>query len=238
MATDGRFPPFANAMRGQCAKRNSILDAAAAAFCREGYAGTSIDVIASEAGVSRQTIYNHHGGKENLFAAVVKDINDRSAAGWLATLATFPDRPKDLEAELVAFAVRLTRTCTCDGDGKALRRLVEAEGERYPELFRAWREFGPGKAWAPLAARFAKLAHAGYLEIRDPDLAARQFIALVNADVQMRTALGDEPSDAEIESAARDAVRTFLRAFAADHVTGDDKLGPDQTVRRRRAAAF
>ena len=72
----------------------------------------------------------------------------------------------------------------CSRDGKFLRRLVQNEGERYPELFAGWREDGPGKTWAALAARFARLAHAGYLDIDDPDLAARQFLALVNADLQ------------------------------------------------------
>ena len=49
----------------------SILEAAASVFCREGFAGANIDLIAAEAGVSRQTVYNHHGDKENLFVAVV-----------------------------------------------------------------------------------------------------------------------------------------------------------------------
>ena len=40
-------------------------------FCREGFAGANIDLIAAEAGVSRQTVYNHHGDKEKLFMAVV-----------------------------------------------------------------------------------------------------------------------------------------------------------------------
>ena len=218
MTSDAKLPPIPfppMPARGQCAKRNSILEAAATVFCRDGYAGASIDLIAAEAGVSRQTVYNHHGGKENLFAAVVRDINDRSAAGWAATLASFPDQPDDLETELTAFAVRLTRNCMCDRDARALRRLVQAEGERYPELFRAWQASGPGNAWSPLGARLARLAHAGFLDLDDPDLAARQFLALVNADIQSRIAIGEAPDDAAIETAARDAVRTFLRAFGA-----------------------
>ena len=82
-----------------------------------------------------------------------------------------------LEADLSAFAFRLNSTCVCSRDGKFLRRLLLNEGHRYPELFAGWREDGPGKTWAALAARFARLAHAGYLNIDDPDLAARQFLA-------------------------------------------------------------
>ena len=199
--------------RSHAEKRVSILEAATGVFCREGFAGANIDMIAAEAGVSRQTIYNHHGDKEKLFVAVVRALTDRANAGIFATLATFPDHPDDLEAELVAFAIRLNRNCICNDDGKYLRKLIEAEGQRYPELFATWRENGPGKTWAALAARFARLAHAGYLEVGDPDVAARQFLALNDADLKISMLLGDRPDDASVRQAATNAVRTFLRAY-------------------------
>ncbi|WP_353645493.1 TetR/AcrR family transcriptional regulator [Mesorhizobium sp. WSM2239] len=201
------------AQRGHIAKRVSILDAAANVFCREGYGGANIDMIAAEAGVSRQTVYNHHGDKTNLFVAVVREITERTNAGVFATLATFPDQPRDLEADLIDFAMRLNRNCVCNRDGKFLRKLIQTEGERYPELFETWRTDGPGKTWAALAARFARLAHAGFLEIDDPDVAARQFLALVNADLQTSFMLGITPSEEELRIAATNAVRTFLRAY-------------------------
>ena len=199
--------------RSHAEKRVSILEAATGVFCREGFAGANIDMIAAEAGVSRQTIYNHHGDKEKLFVAVVRALTDRANAGIFATLATFPDHPDDLEAELVAFAIRLNRNCICNDDGKYLRKLIEAEGQRYPELFATWRENGPGKTWAALAARFARLAHASYLEVDDPDVAARQFLALNDADLKISMLLGDRPDDASVRQAATNAVRTFLRAY-------------------------
>lgn len=199
--------------RGHAAKRTSIIDSAAAVFCRDGLAGANIDIIAAQAGVSRQTIYNHHGDKEGLFVAVVRDITERTNAGVFETLSTFPDNPTDIEADLIDFAVRLNRNCICNRDGKFLRKLIQAEGERYPDLFACWRDEGPGKTWAALAARFARLAHAGLLEIDDPDLAARQFLALINADLQMGMLLGDQPDDERLRAAASNAVRTFLRAY-------------------------
>ena len=205
--------------RGHPAKRLSVLDAAAAVFCREGFGGANIYLIAAEAGVSRQTIYNHHGDKQSLFMAVVRDVTERVNAGIFATLATFPDHPVDLEADLVAFAMRLNRVCVCNRDGKFLRKLIDTEGERYPELFTGWRELGPGKIWSALAARLARLAYAGHLDLDDPDVAARQFMALVSADVKIAMVLGDHVSDAMLEEAARNAVRTFLRAFGARPAT-------------------
>lgn len=206
--TTDTLPP-----RGHAAKRVSILDAATDVFCREGYSGANIDMIATEAGVSRQTIYNHHGDKEKLFVSVVRALTERTNAGIFATLATFPDDPANLEADLVDFAVRLNRNCICNGDGKYLRKLIEAEGRRYPELFAAWREDGPGKTWAALAARLARLAHGGHLEFDDPDVAARQFLALINAELHVSLVLGDRIEEARMREAATNAVRAFLRAY-------------------------
>lgn len=205
--------PDISVTRSHSAKRLSIIDAAACVFCREGFAGANIDLIAAEAGVSRQTVYNHHGDKENLLVAVVREITERINAGIFDTLATFPDKPVDLEADLIAFAVRLNRNCLCNRDGKFLRKLLQTEGERYPELFAGWRDQGPAKTWAALAARFARLALAGWLDLDDPDVAARQFLALVNADLQMALIFGDSLSAEQLEAAATNAVRCFLRAY-------------------------
>lgn len=203
-----------HSQRGQCAKRKSILEAAAEVFCRQGFTGASIDEIAAEACVSRQTVYNHYREKENLFTAVVEDVMDRANAMLFTTLSTFPEKPDNLEDDLVAFAVRLSHNCICNQDGKFLRKLVQSEGERYPHLFESWRQHGPGKIGTALAALFARLAHKGLLHIDDFDVAARQFLALVNADLQMSTLFGVTPTEAELDTAARNAVRTFMRAYA------------------------
>lgn len=207
-------PVIAGMQRGQTVKCRAILDAATDVFCEGGVAAASIDTIASRAGVSRQTVYNQFGDKEKVFVAVVEDVTRRSGAELLATLSTFPDKPQDLEGELTAFATRLVGRCMCDDDGRALRKLIENEGQRYPQLFQTWRDYGPGKSWPALSSRFAKLAHDGYLELDDANLAARQFMALVNADLPNTYHLGAQLTQAEIETCARNAVKTFLRAFS------------------------
>jgi AcrR family transcriptional regulator len=197
--------------RGNYNKRCAIISAATAVFVRDGYVGASIDAIAEEANVSRQTIYNQIGDKERLFVEVVRGINEQGSARLVETLATFPDAPQDIGRELVEFAVRLTRNCLCDEGSRALRKLIENEGSRYPELFETWKDYGPGKNWPAISARFARLARDGDIELDDPDLAARQFMALIRADLPNEP--GETVSDAELEQAARNGVRTFLRAY-------------------------
>ncbi|MDB5553628.1 MAG: TetR family transcriptional regulator, partial [Rhizobium sp.] len=88
------------APRGHQAKRASIIGAAADVFCREGFGGACIDEIAIEAGVSRQTVYNHYREKESLFMAVVEDVLARANAAVFALLSTFPENAGNLEADL------------------------------------------------------------------------------------------------------------------------------------------
>ncbi len=123
--------------RGNYNKRCQIIEAATEVFCRDGFVGASIDAVAAEACVSRQTIYNQIGDKEKLFVEVVRGITEKASAQMMATLATFPDRPRHLEEDLTAFAMRLTGECLCDSKGAALRKLIDNEGQRYPELFEA-----------------------------------------------------------------------------------------------------
>jgi AcrR family transcriptional regulator len=200
-------------MGGHSVKRRAILKAATEVFCEQGVAGASIDNIACRAGVSRQTVYNQIGDKEKLFVAVVQDVTARSSARLFQVVGTFPDRPDDLEAELTEFAVRLTGQCMCDEDGTALRKLIENEGQRYPELFTAWKEYGPGKTWPAISACFARIARNGELDIPDINLAARQFMALVNADLPNTVHVGKPLTEDELRASARNAVRTFVRAY-------------------------
>jgi AcrR family transcriptional regulator len=67
--------------------REKVIEAARGAFLVNGYARTTIAAIASEAGVSAETIYKAFGGK----AGLVRAIYERGLAGRDPTPA--PERP-------------------------------------------------------------------------------------------------------------------------------------------------
>jgi AcrR family transcriptional regulator len=50
--------------------RDNILDAAERLFARHGYAGTSVRMLAAEAGVSQGLLYNYFDGKQALLRAI------------------------------------------------------------------------------------------------------------------------------------------------------------------------
>ncbi len=215
--TNARTAPpqtISDVRRGLSTKRVSVLTAATEVFCREGFSGACIDEIAEQAGVSRQTIYNHYRDKEALFVAIVEDITARTGEALSSTIATFPDVPADIAAEMTALVSLLVRNCLCNRDGRFMRKLLQSEGERYPQLFAAWRQKGSGLPAEVVSGLFARIAKAGLLDIDDADLAARQFLALIHADLQTTTLFGGIPGDEDVARAARNAVRTFLRAYS------------------------
>lgn len=213
---DPRNEPDLSPGRGRLDKRRAILTAALRVFAREGYSQASIEVIATEAGVAKPTIYNHFGGKENLFRQVLAETAALANVKTMAALDTFPTNPTDraaLEDELREVAHRLV-DCYCDERSIAVRRLLYAEVTRFPDLFQTVRASGPNQFIQALAGRLAVLAHAGHLRITDPVRAATQFIALVCEELPMRIALSGQPLDAEeVQSVVAAGVDTFVRAF-------------------------
>lgn len=86
--------------RDKSKKRASILDGAIDVFISTGYELASMDRVAETAGVSKRTVYNHFGSKENLFQSIVDDFLAQRQC--LKTITYNPN--KSLEEQLLAFA--------------------------------------------------------------------------------------------------------------------------------------
>ena len=81
-------------------RREQVLAAATGAFARTGYAGTSTDVVAREAGVSQPYVVRMFGTKRDLFLAVFERAAHRIEAAFRGVLEARPaDRPFDPEDE-------------------------------------------------------------------------------------------------------------------------------------------
>jgi AcrR family transcriptional regulator len=52
-------------------RREQLLDVSRQLFGEKGFEGTSVEEIASRAGVSKPVVYEHFGGKEGVYAVVV-----------------------------------------------------------------------------------------------------------------------------------------------------------------------
>jgi AcrR family transcriptional regulator len=61
-------------------RREQLLSAATRAFARSGFAATSIDDIAAEAGVTAVILYRHFDSKADLYRAVLDRVSARLAS--------------------------------------------------------------------------------------------------------------------------------------------------------------
>lgn len=114
---------------GSNSKREQILQGAMRVFLGSGYAGTSMDQVATEAGVSKQTIYSHFQDKEGLFIALIERVTIRKFQ------IEFGLEP--LQGEPALLLRRLAEVFLNkmgDQDYISLVRVVIAESARFPEL--------------------------------------------------------------------------------------------------------
>jgi TetR/AcrR family transcriptional repressor of mexJK operon len=193
-------------------KRRLILDAAGPIFGNEGYERASIDAIASSAGVSKPTIYSYFGGKEQLFRESVADSAVQQNAEAMRVIQRLDLSPSRWRASLYDLAMKLVE-CQRTDCAMFLQRMIAAETARDPEVYRAVRTKAADPILEALAGRLAMLGNAGYLQVPDPALAARQFLALISAEVTELTEHGTKQVADKVVRQATDAgVDTFLRA--------------------------
>jgi AcrR family transcriptional regulator len=84
-------------------RREQLIDIARSLFAERGFEGTSIEVLASRAEVSKPIVYEHFGGKEGLYAVVV-DREVRQLLSMMRSSLTAGDDPRVL-LEQAAFAL-------------------------------------------------------------------------------------------------------------------------------------
>ena len=202
-------------LRGRVDKRRAILDAAAEVFGTQGYERASVDAIAAASGVSKPTIYSHFGTKEQLFRASIAESAAQLNSESMAAIVALDVRADDWREGLHRLAAALVE-CQRAPCARSLQRLIHAEITRDPAVFDAVQARAAGPIHEALAGRLAMLGNAGHLRIPDPQLAARQFLALIAAELPERTRLGTRViDDDELTRAAAAGVDTFLLAYAA-----------------------
>ncbi len=117
-------------------RRAQIQGAAAAAFVRAGFAATSIEDVAAEAGITKVIVYRHYAGKEDLYRSILDEVvGELAAAREAATASARPDDPSAPAPALV------TLLAGARAHPDAFRLLTvhaarEAEFREYAELTR------------------------------------------------------------------------------------------------------
>jgi len=207
--TEAAGKPRRSRLESQIEKRTAILRAAQAVFERSGYDGASMNDIATEAAVSKPTLYVYFDSKEKLFDALIEDMS----ASVPETLLELDPADPDMEAQLVRCGVALMAKIARPERVNMLRVVAGAAG-KFPEVGQKFFAAGPGRAIEKFKAYIAAVAAKGWLQVPEPELAAYQLLELVQS-VHMRRmifAVAPPPRSEEIEYTVRAGVRLFIKA--------------------------
>jgi len=189
-------------------RRRQAMDAAEAMFFANGYHRTTMATIARSASMSKKTIYQVFGSKEDLMDAV---LTRRLAMLTRPLDAADDDRPP--EQVLTALLLQLTRFVLAPDEIAFVRLLIAdaTPGDELAHLLNR-KHFLIGRT--TLAQWLARQAELGMLCGEAPEAAAEMLVGMVLGDLHTRLLLrlASPPSDAVIEQRVARAVSVFLGA--------------------------
>jgi len=180
-------------------------------FLRLGYGSASMDLIATEAKVSKQTIYNHFRSKDALFRAIITDLT----TSLMAPLS-LPEAANSSPERILKSLGRDFLTLMLQPSSLALHRLIVAESPRFPEIGKTLYAVGPGRLIGVLADYLAWETTRGRLAVAEPERAAELFIGMLSGRVQLRALLYvcQPPSETDLDNRVKHVVSSFLALYA------------------------
>ena len=192
------------------AKAALIRVAAAGLFMEHGYEGTSLDAIAARAGVSKLTIYRHFGGKEELFAAVLR----AKCEEMLGDIPELPATHIDAESALLGVGYAFV-TLVTDPGPIAAHQLVARERHRVPGLAQLYFDNTVAVTSRRIARLVEALRNRGDLTVVDSEQAAKDLMTLWRHMPVLHAELGIEPLNADaLQAHVERTTKLLLRAWA------------------------
>ncbi len=190
-------------------KKQQILKVASKHFLTYGYDGSSVNIMARESRISKETIYRYFKNKDHLFMAVIdqelaqykQKITHLMAASNLA----------NLRESLLGVAETLLSVLMPDRQ-QAVRRLIFNEIRRSPEIGSYYFKIGPCLAYENLEKFFASVHASSDFSAK---VLSRNFVALVLHELMLERMCGvrANPSQSEITELAGPVVDDFLKAY-------------------------
>jgi TetR/AcrR family transcriptional repressor of mexJK operon len=193
----------------QTKKEQEVLSVASDYFLSHGYQGTSINAMARDSGISKESIYRYFSSKKDLFEAVIaKELTEYQERFEFLTVEhqSMPlDEALRATAESMLFAVTSDHTL-------ALRRLIFHEAVRSPDIGDYYWEIGPQQAYNYLETIFA--AHQRETDF-EPEKLSRYFVSMVlhNTMLRRECSVTKALTRPQIKKIAADVTEDFLAAF-------------------------
>jgi AcrR family transcriptional regulator len=137
-----------------------ILSTSIAIFAREGFAATTIEMIAAEAHVSSATLYKRYANKQGLFAAVLMETTQRS-------MAIHASHRKEITSPFSSLLGRLEAHCLVSMDPKVrgVMRAWISEVSHQGEIADIFARKSGAELVAGLSKQITRLVAEGFVDL-------------------------------------------------------------------------
>jgi AcrR family transcriptional regulator len=192
-------------------RRDEIAAVAEQVFLELGFNNTTMQIVASRAGASKETLYRHFGSKEGLFSEVVRARAERFFGKVEREIGQRNDPRevlKDLGYNLLSKLLYEDSLC--------LFRIVISEVQRTPELGRIFFEQGPNQLLKDLSNYLEYATAQGMLNCDEPVLQAKLFLGSVIANrhiIKLVVPEYEQLTEDVIRRHVEEAVKMFLAAY-------------------------
>ncbi|MFZ1468725.1 MAG: TetR/AcrR family transcriptional regulator [Paracoccaceae bacterium] len=190
-------------------RERRILDAALKVFAQSGYSGASMDAVASEAGLSKPTLYQYFTSKEALFQAMMLGKRDRMRTAF--------DQPsgQGMVRDLYDFAWDYADT-VMRPDMLAIARLIIGEVQRFPEIGQVYQASGPDMLLRVIMDYLRARRDDGKLAFDDAELAAQDLWGLILSAPRTQALYRPDaqPTRHQLARYIDNGLAVFLRAYS------------------------
>lgn len=187
-AASNRQPKF---RRRAAARPDEVLDAAAELFTRQGFAKTTVDQIASRAGLSKGAVYLYFPSKKALLAGLVRRAIVPAADQVLELVASYHGDPRPVIAQVM----NLMAHSLTNKQVLAVPKLVIREAVNAPEIAQMYRQEVLDKAIPALTGLIAQGVASGHIRAVDPELTIRSVVGPLMLHIMLAEVFEIQPSD-------------------------------------------
>lgn len=193
-------------------KREDIIQAAKDVFRDQGFNATSMDRVAETAGVSKRTLYNHFESKEALFITVSEEL-----CKVFSQVSEHPyEANEPLRPQLEAIAKK-QMALLCNERFLRSFKMFTSETLTSPELTKPIME-DLQKESIGVVKWLTAASQAGRLSCKDPVMAGKQFMALLEVFTSWPYLFGMERAESQKEQA--DVINSAVDMFLDHYVVG------------------
>jgi TetR/AcrR family transcriptional repressor of mexJK operon len=179
------------------AKRVQILQSAGKLFLISGFGGCSMEMVAQDSGVSKQTVYSHFNNKEALFIAVI----EQKCSEYQLDEINIQSSTDDFIAVLRETGLQIIKLFH-DPQVIAIYRVVIAEAASNPRVAELFYQTGPRHSLDVLAKGFFHSC-GPQMTAKLADKCAVTFFDLLKSEFHVKSTLGLEFELSEAQQRAQ-----------------------------------